>query len=172
MTHRHRVEHRRSEPLGDRAHHEQIRGLDQRQHVFAEPRQQNPLAEIQVLDLLPERQAQLAFTKDDQVRIRHFTQHERHGVDQILLSLVADQRANIDDHRHAVRQPVLGMQIRRRAMRDLVDVDAVVHHVDPARRNAVLDQDLPDRYGQRITYQTQAPQAADRRFVTIWRAER
>jgi hypothetical protein len=51
----HRVEQRRAQPLGDRAHHEDVEGLEQRQHVGPEAGEQHVLLEVQVLDLLLER---------------------------------------------------------------------------------------------------------------------
>ena len=45
-AHGHRVEQRRAETLGDRAHHEEIEALEQREHVGAEAGQQHVLLEV------------------------------------------------------------------------------------------------------------------------------
>ena len=77
------------------------------------------LSRCSLLDLPLERRPQLAFAEDDQVRVRHLAQHVRHRVDQVFLSLVTDQRADIRQHRRAVRQPVLRVNIDGRASCDL-----------------------------------------------------
>ena len=81
------------------------------------------------------------------MRVGHVAQHHRHGVDQMLLPFVRHERADVDDHRNAVRQPVLGVQIGRRPMRDLLHIDAVVHHGDAAGGDAVVDQDVANGAG-------------------------
>ena len=145
MPHRHRVEHRGAKPLGDRAHHEQVGGFHQRQHIFAKAGQQHALGQRQLLDLPLQLRPQLALAEDHQVRVRHFAEHQRHRVDQIPLSLVADQRADVDDHRHAVRQPVLRVQIERRPILNLLDVDPVVHDLNAPGGDAILHEDVLDR---------------------------
>ena len=49
QAHGHRVEHGGAKAFGDGAHHEQVRGLHQRQHVLAEARQAHCLLEVQIL---------------------------------------------------------------------------------------------------------------------------
>ena len=98
---------------------------------------------MQILHLLLERRTQLAFAEDHQMRIGHLVHHQRDGVEQVPLALVCHQRPHVHDHRHAVRQPELDVDVERRQPLDLGDVDAVVHHVRPARAgNAVVDEDV------------------------------
>ena len=66
----HRVEQRRAEAFGDRAHHEQIEPLDAAEDVGAEAGQQHVLLEVMFADLPLELLAQLAFAEDDEPRVR------------------------------------------------------------------------------------------------------
>ena len=67
----HRVEERRAEPFGDRAHHEQVEPLDAAEDVGAEARQQHVLLEVVLVDLPLEVLAQLALAEDDEARVGH-----------------------------------------------------------------------------------------------------
>ena len=88
--------------------------------------------------------AQLAFAEDDEVRVGDVAQHLRHRLDQKLLPLVRHQRADVDEHRHAVRQPELGVDVDGRQPADLGDIDAVVHDDDLIGRDAVVHEDVAD----------------------------
>ena len=103
----HRVEQRRAEPFGHRAHREQIESLDAAEHVGAEAGQQHVLLEMVLVHLLFEVLAQLAFAEDDEARVGHLLHDEMRGVDQVALSLVRHERGDVADDRRraAARTP-------------------------------------------------------------------
>ncbi len=70
------------------------------------------------------------------------------GVDEMPLPFVADQRADVDDHRRAARQPVLGVDVDGGQPVDAIDVDSVVNHDDAGSIDAVVDEDVADRAGR------------------------
>ena len=98
---RHRVEQRRAEAFGDRAHHEQVEALDAAEHVGAESRQQHVLLEVILAHLTLEVLAQLAFAEDDEPRVRHLAHDEVRGLDEMALALVRHERGDVADDRRA-----------------------------------------------------------------------
>ena len=65
------------EAFGDRAHHEDVECLVQREDVGAEAGEQHVLLETMLLDLPLERRPQLAFAGDDEARVGHLADDER-----------------------------------------------------------------------------------------------
>ena len=113
----HRVEQRGAQPFGDRAHHEDVERLVQRQDVGPKPGQDDVLLEMVVPDLLLERGLQLSFAGDDEARVGLLRQEPRGRVDQVPLALVRHQRRDVADERGVVRQPQLLVQLGRRRRR-------------------------------------------------------
>ncbi len=96
---RHRVEQRRAEAFGHRAHREQVEALDAAEHVGAEAGQQHVLLEVVLVDLLLEMLAQLAFAEDDETRVGQLLHHEVRRLDQVALPFVRHQRGDVADDR-------------------------------------------------------------------------
>ena len=115
---RHRVEQRRAEAFGDRAHHEQVEALDAAEDVGPEPGQQHVLFEVVVADLPLELLAQLAFAEDDEPRVGNLADDEVRGLDEMPLALVRHERGDVADDRRvraAARTPRARSPAARRA---------------------------------------------------------
>jgi hypothetical protein len=145
---RHGVEQGRAEPLGDRAHREDVEGLVHREDVGAETGEEHVLLEVLLLDLALERGAQLPFAGDDESRVGHLLDDDRGGIDQMALPLVRDERGDVADDRRVVRQPELGVQVDRRRGGDVREIDAFVDGDGVRRRHAVGDDHVANRVGR------------------------
>ena len=99
-------------------------------------------------DLLLQRAPQFALAEDDEVQVWHLPHGQWQGLEQIPLALVVGERPDVDDDRHAVGQPELPVQVRRRDAADAVDIDAVVHHADAIAGDAVGVEHLGDGLGR------------------------
>ncbi len=142
----HRVEERRAEPLGHRAHDEQIEALEATEDVGAEAGQQHVLFELVLAHLPLELLAQLAFTQNDEARVRHLPDDEVRGLDQVTVPFVRHQRGDIADDRRAVGQPECLVDVDGRRRQHMVDVDALVHRHRAVGWHAVADEHPPDGF--------------------------
>ena len=101
------------------------------QHILAESRQAEPASpDASSLICFSKRARSSPSPKMTRYASGTALQHVRHRLDQVLLPLVVDQRADVDDNRRTTRQPELAVNVDRRQPADLADVDAVVHDDD------------------------------------------
>jgi len=145
----HRVEQRRAQAFGDRAHGEQVERFQAADDVGAETGKEHVTLKMPIADQPLERGAQLAFAEDDEPDVRHPLDEKVRRVDEIPVSLVRHQRGDVADDGAAVRQRERGVQVDRRGGSDGVHVDAFVNGHDPLRRHAVADQHLANGIGCR-----------------------
>ena len=142
---RHGVEQRRAEPLGDRAHHEQVEPLDTAENVDPESRQQDVFLEMVFAHQTFEVFAQFAFAEDHEPDIGQLLHDEMRGFDQMPLALVRHQRADIPDHRRVMRKKESFVNVDGRRGQHMLDVDALVDRHDIRLGNTVGDQHRADR---------------------------
>ena len=119
-----------------------------------------------------ERAAQLTLAEDHEARIGHVAQHERRGVDQVPLTLVGHQRADVADDRRVRRQPERRVHAGRLDVRDALDVDAFVHRHDLRGRDAVGAQDARNRVGGGDERPTCRYFHFENEFVLRWKSTR
>ena len=75
------------------------------------------------------------------VEVRDGADDDLRGGHEVFLAFVRRQRRHISDERRAVRQPERRVRIDDGLFVHESDVDAVVHHLDPVARNAIVHQD-------------------------------
>jgi len=142
----HRVQERCAEPLGHRAHDEQIEALEATKDVSAEAGQQHVFFEVVLAHLPLELLAELAFTQDDEARVRHLPDDELRGLDQVTVPFVRHQRGDVADDRRAVGQPEGLVDVDGRGRQHMVDVNALVHRHRTVGWHAVADEHPPDGF--------------------------
>ena len=146
---RHRVEERRAEPFGDRAHDEEVEALDAADDVGTESWQQHVLLQIAVAHEMLEVLAQLAFAEHDEARVGNFLDDEVGRFYQVALPFVRHERGDVADHRRAMRQPERLVHVHRRRGGDVLDVDAFMNGDGPIRRHSIRQEQAADRVRRR-----------------------
>jgi len=142
----HRIQKRRPEAFGHRAHHEDVEALQAAEDVGPEPWKQDVLLEPVLLDQPFQRVTQLAFAQDHEPHVRQLLNHDVGGFDQVTLTFVRHERGDVADDGRAVRKKERLVDVDERGGEDVLDVDAFVHRDRALLRHAVGDEHLADRF--------------------------
>src|SRR5262245_46647589 len=105
--------------------------------------------EVLSLDLFLQRLTQLPVATDHETRVGDGPYDDRGSIDQVLLSLLRHERADVADDRSMRRQIEGGMDVPSRKLDDAFDVNAFVHDGRLVPRNAVGDQALSHGFADR-----------------------
>ena len=100
--------------------------------------------EMLAFDLLFECRTQFAFAKNHEPSIRDSAEDDRGSINEMVLALLRDERADVTDDRRMSRKKKCGMYVGRWKVHDALDVNALMDDGGFLPRDAVRNEPIPN----------------------------